>query len=267
MRPIESLRESSIDRGAVASHLETGSGASTLASMVMAADLGGVEPPTSLASQFPELPLLLTHHRPRREWEAMLKRVIDVIVAALLTLCAAPIMLAIAVIIKLTSSGSILFRQKRVGFQGNVFEILKFRTMYSHMADPLAERQSCKQDERVTRFGRLLRRTSLDELPQFFNVLAGDMSLVGPRPHALEMSVNGQPLECVTETYRYRYSIKPGITGWAQVNGCRGQLNTIEKVVRRVEHDLHYIQNWSLILDLKILTLSVACTLGDEAAF
>lgn len=264
MRPIESLRESSIDRGAVASHLETGSGASTLASMVMAADLGGVEPPTSLASQFPELPLLLTHHRPRREWEAMLKRVIDVVVAALLTLCAAPIMLAIAVIIKLTSSGSILFRQKRVGFQGNVFEILKFRTMYSHMADPLAERQSCKQDERVTRFGRLLRRTSLDELPQFFNVLAGDMSLVGPRPHALGTTAAGIPLEIADPRYNLRHRAVPGITGWAQVNGCRGAVATVDQVVRRVDYDLYYIENWSLALDLKIVCRTARLILTDR---
>jgi lipopolysaccharide/colanic/teichoic acid biosynthesis glycosyltransferase len=175
--------------------------------------------------------------------------------------------MVIAVAIRLDSPGPVLFWQWRRGLHGKPIRVYKFRSMYNDLEDKACKQQTTPHDPRVTRVGRFLRRHSLDELPQLFNVLRGDMSLVGPRPHALEMSVNGQPLECVTETYRYRYSIKPGITGWAQVNGCRGQLNTIEKVVRRVEHDLHYIQNWSLILDLKILTLSVACTLGDEAAF
>jgi lipopolysaccharide/colanic/teichoic acid biosynthesis glycosyltransferase len=173
-------------------------------------------------------------------------------------------MLVIAIIIKLTSSGSVIFRQKRVGFEGNVFEILKFRTMYAHLADPLAERQSCKKDERVTRFGRLLRRTSLDELPQFLNVLAGDMSLVGPRPHALGTTANGIPLEIADPRYDLRHKAKPGVTGWAQVNGCRGAVATVDQVVRRVDHDLYYIENWSLALDLKIICRTALLMLTDR---
>jgi exopolysaccharide biosynthesis polyprenyl glycosylphosphotransferase len=264
MRPIDSLRESSTARGPGASHPEPGTSAGPFPPMFMTADFGEVEPATGVASQFPEFPLLLAQHRPWREWEALLKRAMDLVVAGLLILCAAPVMFVIAIIIKLTSSGSVIFRQKRVGFEGNVFEILKFRTMYAHLADPLAERQSCKQDERVTRFGRLLRRTSLDELPQFLNVLAGDMSLVGPRPHALGTTANGIRLELADPRYDLRHRAKPGITGWAQVNGCRGAVTTVDQVVRRVDYDLYYIENWSLALDLKIICRTALLMLTDR---
>jgi lipopolysaccharide/colanic/teichoic acid biosynthesis glycosyltransferase len=199
--------------------------------------------------------------------QCVVKRIEDLLLSLLLIFLIGPLMIVIAVAIRLDSFGPVLFWQWRRGLQGKLIRVYKFRSMYNDLEDKACKQQTTPHDPRVTPVGRFLRRHSLDELPQLFNVLRGDMSLVGPRPHALETSVNGQPLECITEAYRYRYGIKPGITGWAQVNGWRGQLNTIEKVVRRVEHDLHYIQNWSLILDLKILTRSVACTLGDEAAF
>jgi polysaccharide biosynthesis protein PslA len=263
MHSTGSLRESSTDEPDTPD-LGTGSGAVTFSPMLIAGDFGAIAPTAGVASQCPEFPLLLAQHRPRREWEPRLKRSMDLLVAGLLTLCAAPVMLAIAIIIKLTSSGSVIFRQERIGFEGSVFEILKFRTMYEHLADPLAERQSLKQDERVTRFGRLLRRTSLDELPQFLNVLAGDMSLVGPRPHALGMTANGIPLEIADPRYNLRHKAKPGVTGWAQVNGCRGAVATVDQVVRRVDHDLYYIENWSLALDLKIICRTALLMLTDR---
>jgi lipopolysaccharide/colanic/teichoic acid biosynthesis glycosyltransferase len=147
----------------------------------------------------------------------------------------------------------VFFRQWRAGFHDQRFKLWKFRTMYHHLRDDDAARQTSRTDHRVTRVGRFLRRTSLDELPQLLNVISGEMSLVGPRPHALGMTTTGRPLHEVIVNYSARHRVKPGITGWAQVCGCRGEVTTKEKLHDRVTLDCYYIENWSLAFDLWIM--------------
>jgi Undecaprenyl-phosphate glucose phosphotransferase len=176
----------------------------------------------------------------------------------------APLLVAIAVAIKLSSRGPVLFRQKRKGADGRVFTIYKFRSMRLHTEKPGSLRQATRHDVRITRVGAFLRRTSLDELPQFFNVLRGDMSVVGPRPHALE---HDDLYRNVVAGYIQRYRIKPGITGWAQINGFRGETDRIEKMERRVEHDLYYLVNWSFGLDMRIIAVTIFKVLKHSNAY
>ncbi len=188
------------------------------------------------------------------------KRLCDVVVALAVIAFALPLMLAIAALIKLDSRGPVLFRQRRCGRHHKSFVILKFRTM---KADPASEgRQATRNDRRVTRVGRFLRKSSFDEIPQIFNVLRGDMSLVGPRPHALW---HDRVFRGVIDDYQDRYLVKPGITGLAQIAGCRGETPTRTDMQRRIEKDLEYIEKRSLALDLKILllTLPSVCSLRD----
>ena len=170
-------------------------------------------------------------------------------------------MLLIALAIKLDSPGPVLFRQKRRGAKDRPFDLLKFRSMYVDQSDPLGRQLTRAGDPRVTRVGRFLRRTSLDELPQLINVLRGEMSLVGPRPHPLSAKAGGIPYRETVENYLVRQRVKPGITGWAQVNGWRGPTDTVEQLRQRVAHDLYYVENWSLNLDLIILLRTVAALL------
>ena len=139
--------------------------------------------------------------------------------------------------------------------------------MYHELADEKCERQTLRGDTRITRVGNLLRKHSLDEIPQFFNVVAGTMSLVGPRPHAIHTNVDGQPIEAAVSLYKYRSIVKPGITGWAQINGCRGRLDTIDELIRRIHFDIYYINNWSVLFDAKIILRSVIHIFKDEDAF
>jgi Undecaprenyl-phosphate glucose phosphotransferase len=205
--------------------------------------------------------------RPIRGWDLWLKRKEDLAIAIAALTAFAPLMLVIAILIKIESPGPVFFRQKRAGFNGSVFEVLKFRSMFHHFADPGAERQTGKNDSRVTRVGRFIRRTSLDELPQLFNVLQGTMSIVGPRPHALQTQTEGQDLDKLVDYYASRHRVKPGITGLAQVNGLRGELDRIHKLQRRVDCDIYYIDNWSLWLDLKILLKTILLVFYDEHAY
>lgn len=205
--------------------------------------------------------------RPIGGWSNKVKRVEDIAVSALAILITSPILIAAALAIKLTSRGPILFRQMRQGFAGETFEVWKFRTMYHDRADFSAKRQTAKDDPRVTPVGRFLRRTSIDELPQFFNVLQGSMSVVGPRPHALGTSVEGRTLSEVVDRYESRFRVKPGITGWAQVCGWRGELTTEDKIRNRVDHDRFYIENWSISFDLRIILLTVMRVLYDPRAY
>ena len=168
-----------------------------------------------------------------------------------------PVLLVISVAIKLDSRGPVLFRQKRYGFNNNLIDVYKFRTMYHDKQDDDAEKLTTRDDPRVTRVGAFLRRTSLDELPQFFNVLKGDMSVVGPRPHPIKAKAAGRLYDKVVQEYAMRHRVKPGITGWAQVNGWRGETDTEEKIMKRVEHDLYYIDNWSLLFDFRIILQTV----------
>jgi Undecaprenyl-phosphate glucose phosphotransferase len=197
-----------------------------------------------------DAPTLIVQRQPLTGWNASLKRTEDMILAGVLLIAFSPLFLLIAAIIKVDSPGPVLFRQDRFGFLNNNLRIYKFRTMqHDPFPDPRVP-QATRDDARVTRVGAFLRRTSLDELPQLFNVLLGTMSLVGPRPHA---AAHNKKYARLIDGYLGRHRMKPGITGWAQVHGHRGETDTIDKMRLRLEHDLYYIENWSLMLDLQIL--------------
>ena len=167
---------------------------------------------------------------------------------------ALPVMGLVALAIKLDSPGPVLFRQKRFGFNNERIDVFKFRSMYHHMADPTAAKMVTKNDARVTRVGRFIRKTSLDELPQLVNVVfKSNLSLVGPRPHAVQSKLQSRLYDEAVDGYFARHRVKPGITGWAQINGWRGEVDTDEKIQKRVEFDLYYIENWSVLFDLYIL--------------
>ena len=210
---------------------------------------------------------ILLHERPMKDWSALQKRVFDVVLSVLLLLVLALPMAAIALLIRLDSPGPVLFRQPRVGFNNRLFEVYKFRTMFHHMADLLADQQTTRGDKRITRTGKWLRRLSIDELPQILNVLSGQMSLVGPRPHAPNTKAGEHRFDEIVAEYALRHRVKPGITGWAQVNGWRGETRTLEQIEQRVVCDLHYIDNWSLLLDAKILLLTVVREIASTQAF
>ena len=182
-----------------------------------------------------------------------LKRLEDIVLGSLIVALISVPMLIIAIGVKITSKGPVFFRQRRYGLNGEEIYVLKYRSM-TVMEDGAKVQQATKDDKRITRFGAFLRRTSLDELPQFFHVLSGKMSIVGPRPHAV---AHNEEYRRIIHGYMLRHKVKPGITGWAQVNGWRGETDTLEKMEKRVEHDLHYIQNWDLFFDLKIIFLTV----------
>ncbi|MBR8128940.1 undecaprenyl-phosphate glucose phosphotransferase [Burkholderia ambifaria] len=182
------------------------------------------------------------------------KAIFDRLFAAAVLVGTAPLLLAIAAAVRLSSPGPVLFRQLRKGADGKAFTIYKFRTMRIHADAGGGVRQATPNDPRVTRIGAFLRRTSLDEMPQFINVLRGEMSVVGPRPHALE---HDNLYQTIVDGYIHRYRVKPGITGWAQINGLRGETDRIEKMQRRVEADLHYLRNWSFALDMRIVAATI----------
>jgi lipopolysaccharide/colanic/teichoic acid biosynthesis glycosyltransferase len=176
-------------------------------------------------------------------------------------------MLATAIAVKLDSKGPALFKQKRLGFNNEVIEVYKFRSMYVDQNDAAASRLVTKGDPRVTRVGRFIRKASLDELPQFFNVLKGDLSLVGPRPHAAAAKAQDRLYHEVVDGYFARHRVKPGVTGWAQINGWRGETDNDVKIQMRTEFDLAYIENWSLWFDLKILFLTPVRLMNTENAY
>jgi putative colanic acid biosynthesis UDP-glucose lipid carrier transferase len=182
------------------------------------------------------------------------KRVFDRLFALAALTALSPLMLVIAAMVKLSSPGPVFFRQKRKGIDGNQFEIYKFRSMKQHKEEAGKITQATRRDPRITAVGAFLRRTSLDELPQFINVLRGEMSVVGPRPHALE---HDDIYKDLVKGYMHRYRIKPGITGWAQINGYRGETDRIEKMMGRVKLDLYYMQHWTFWLDIKIVVLTL----------
>jgi Undecaprenyl-phosphate glucose phosphotransferase len=214
-----------------------------------------------------ELTIIDGTDQPLSTAQAAYKRVIDIAVALSALVVTAPALFAIALAIKLDSRGPALFRQRRAGLHGATFSMWKFRTMYHHMADESSTTQTCRDDNRVTGVGRFLRKTSLDELPQAINVLFGDMSIVGPRPHALGMTIAGHEVSELIANYCERYRVKPGITGWAQVNGCRGELDTVRKLRRRVALDCYYIDNWSVKMDVLIMARTLALLLVDRHAY
>ena len=213
------------------------------------------------------VPLLDVFDKPLSDWGVFLKAAEDKIIAGIALAALAPVMLAIAAAVKLDSRGPVFFKQKRYGFNNEEIDVYKFRSMYTDRTDAQASKLVTKNDPRVTRVGRFIRKSSLDELPQLFNVLLGNLSLVGPRPHPTKAKAGNSPYDEVVEGYFARHRVKPGITGWAQINGWRGETDTEEKILRRVEHDLYYIENWSLALDMSILLRTPFALLNTENAY
>jgi putative colanic acid biosynthesis UDP-glucose lipid carrier transferase len=228
--------------------------------------------PEAVAFELPNLgyatvlgiPMLRILERPLTGWSTIAKGLEDRVLAGLLLSILSPVLLLIALAIAVDSPGPVLFRQKRYGFNNNEFLVLKFRTMRALAAADGAVVQARENDPRVTRVGRVLRRTSLDELPQLFNVLSGEMSLVGPRPHAVPHNIKYAGL---FDGYLRRHRMKPGITGWAQVRGFRGEIQSPEDMRLRVQHDLYYIEHWSLLFDLKILFLTLLTGFAHRKAY
>ena len=233
----------------------------------LAPDLVGFRVPHAQYSHVAGVPVLNVFQKPLTDWKLIIKEVEDRVIASVLLFMLAPLFLVIAAAIKLDSKGPVFFRQKRYGFNNHLIGVYKFRSMYHELRDDKATKLVTKDDPRVTRVGRFLRKTSLDELPQLINVLTGQMSIVGPRPHALSAKAADRLYEEVVSEYAARHRVKPGITGWAQVRGWRGETDTVEKIQKRVEHDLFYIENWSLGFDLKILFLTFFALLKAENAY
>ena len=214
------------------------------------------------------VPVLDVFDKPIADWDVVMKWLFDKIVGSLALICALPIMAVIAIAIKLNSRGPVLFKQKRYGFNNELIEIYKFRSMYVEQSDADANKLVTVGDPRVTRVGRFIRKTSLDELPQLFNVVFfGDLSLVGPRPHALQAKAENRLYDEAVDGYFARHRVKPGLTGWAQIHGWRGETDSQEKIQQRVEHDLYYIENWSIPLDLYIVAHTPFALLRTENAY
>ncbi len=206
--------------------------------------------------------------RPISDWNLVFKWVFDKLVALLALILLSPVMLATAIAIKLESRGPIFFVQNRHGFNNELIKIYKFRSMRTDMLDAGASRLVTKDDPRVTRVGRFIRKTSIDELPQLFNVLKDELSIVGPRPHALQAKADNQLYYEAVEGYFARHRVKPGMTGWAQINGWRGETDTIDKIMQRVNHDLYYIEHWSILFDLYIVLMTpVSLVAKNENAY
>lgn len=214
-----------------------------------------------------DVPMLEVIDKPLKHWNAVAKWIEDTALSWIMLVVLAPAMAIIALLIKLDSRGPVFFAQDRFGFNNQVIRVLKFRTMYVDRSDPSGAQRTVRNDPRVTRIGRVLRTFSLDELPQLINVVRGEMSLVGPRPHAISMKAGDRLYHDAIEEYLHRHRVKPGITGWAQVNGLRGEINSLEKAQQRVMYDLNYIEKWSLWLDLRILLLSISALLHRENAY
>lgn len=214
-----------------------------------------------------DVPMINVVDRPLSEWRYIMKAIEDRVLATLILLLISPILIGIGILIRLDSPGPALFRQKRYGYNNQLVEVWKFRTMRHDLQDPKAEQLTQHNDPRITRIGAFLRRWSLDELPQFINVLRGEMSIVGPRPHAISAKAGGRLYQQAVPQYAARHRVKPGITGWAQVNGWRGPTDTVRQIEKRVEHDMYYIEHWSIWLDLKIIFMTVFRGFSGQNAF
>jgi Undecaprenyl-phosphate glucose phosphotransferase len=235
--------------------------------MGLCPDAVGFNFPYHSFRQYGGIAVLDVVDKPIDGWNSILKSLEDRVLGLLLLLLAFPLLSIIAILVKLDSPGSIFFRQTRYGFNDKPFEMLKFRTLYVAGQDNSAETLVTRDDPRVTRVGAFLRRTSFDELPQIINVLQGHMSLVGPRPHAMRAKAGGKYYQTVVREYSARHRVKPGITGWAQVNGWRGETDTEEKILKRVEYDLFYIEHWSMLFDIRILLKTFLALFRSENAY
>ena len=215
-------------------------------------------------TRFPGVPVVEISKRPQADWDVVVKAVEDRVLAAALLVLFSPLMLLVAVAIKLSSPGPILFRQERLGFNNQRFEIYKFRSMRHEPGYSGITEQATKGDPRVTAVGKFIRRTSIDELPQLLNVLNGTMSLVGPRPHAI---VHNEIYSNQIRGYFARHRVKPGLTGWAQVNGFRGETPLLSLMEKRVQHDLYYVENWSLGFDIQIMLKTALIVITGRNAY
>jgi Undecaprenyl-phosphate glucose phosphotransferase len=215
-----------------------------------------------------DVPVIDVFDRPIADWDVVMKWLFDKIIGTLALICLLPLLAIVAILIKLDSRGPLLFKQKRYGFNNDLIEVYKFRSMYANAADAAANKLVTKDDPRVTRIGRIIRKASLDELPQLFNVVfKGNLSLVGPRPHAVNAKAEAVLYAEAVDGYFARHRVKPGITGWAQINGWRGETDTDEKIQRRVEHDLYYIENWSVLFDLYIVARTPFALFNTKNAY
>ncbi|MEM1151148.1 MAG: exopolysaccharide biosynthesis polyprenyl glycosylphosphotransferase, partial [Pseudomonadota bacterium] len=233
--------------------------------VVLLLDLAGFDPETESLDRIAKSPAAYLSGAPVNQRRALAKRTIDLVVATLMSIVFAPVMAAIALGIWLEDRGPVFFRQRRHGFNNQIIRVWKFRSMHP---DKLSEERMIAQtfagDHRVTRLGRFIRRTSLDELPQLWNVLTGEMSIVGPRPHAVGMTTEQTDVHAIVRAYAHRHRVKPGITGWAQINGSRGPLHTKQGVRERVQLDLEYVNRTSLWFDLYIMLMTAPCLFGDR---
>ena len=235
----------------------------TTASLFFVPDVFGISIIQGRLQDMNGVPVVGICETPFTGTNELVKRISDIIIAIIIIVLISPLLLAIAIGVKLSSPGPVLFKQRRNGLDGHEIVVYKFRSMRT-MDDGEVVRQATRNDPRVTPFGAFLRRTSFDELPQFFNVLAGTMSIVGPRPHAV---THNEEYRQMIKAYMVRHKVKPGITGWAQVNGQRGETDTVEKMRLRVEYDLEYLRNWSLGLDLKIIVSTIRVLFFDRQAY
>jgi len=235
----------------------------TTASLFFVPDVFGISIIQGRLQDMNGVPVVGICETPFTGTNQLVKRISDIIIASVIIVLISPLLLAIAIGVKLGSPGPVLFKQRRNGLDGHEIVVYKFRSMRT-MEDGEVVRQATRNDPRVTPFGAFLRRTSFDELPQFFNVMAGTMSIVGPRPHAV---THNEEYRQIIKAYMVRHKVKPGITGWAQVNGQRGETDTVEKMRMRVEYDLEYLRNWSLGLDLKIIVSTIRVLFFDRQAY
>ncbi len=235
----------------------------TTASLFFVPDVFGISIIQGRLQDMSGVPVVGICETPFTGTNRMIKRLSDVVLSLLILMLVAPVMAAVAIGVKLSSPGPVIFRQRRNGLDGEEIVVYKFRSMTS-MDNGEVVKQATKGDARVTAFGAFIRKTSLDELPQFINVLQGRMSIVGPRPHAV---AHNEMYRQLIKAYMVRHKVKPGITGWAQVNGHRGETETLEKMQARVEYDLEYLRNWSLGLDLVIILRTVKSVLADAKAY
>jgi len=235
----------------------------TTASLFFVPDVFGISIIQGRLQDMNGVPVVGICETPFTGTNQLVKRISDIIIACVILVLISPLLLAIAIGVKLSSPGPVLFKQRRNGLDGHEIVVYKFRSMRT-MEDGEVVRQATRNDPRVTPFGAFLRRTSFDELPQFFNVLAGTMSIVGPRPHAV---THNEEYRQMIKAYMVRHKVKPGITGWAQVNGQRGETDTVEKMRTRVEYDLEYLRNWSLGLDLRIIVSTIRVLFFDRQAY
>ncbi len=240
---------------------------SAVADICLTTDFAGFRYRSSQISSIGSNPVVLIGERPLKDWRAGKKLAFDILFGSLLLAVLSPLLALIALAIHFDSPGPVLFRQPRLGFNNRLFTCYKFRTMHHGMTDLLGDRQATRDDPRVTRVGKWLRALSLDELPQLLNVMKGNMSLVGPRPHPPNTKAADKLFTDVVANYAFRHRVKPGITGWAQVNGWRGETKTVEQIENRVACDLVYIENWSLWFDLRIMMLTVTREILSRHAF